>query len=684
MKKRETIIIADDLELNREILRGIFQASHPVVTVSDGESVICLLEEAEQEISMILLDLMMPRKSGFEVLEYMKEHDLLKEIPVIIITSSRQVEDELRAYSMGCAELIHKPFTPQIVLRRAENLMELYESRRAVMEQLEASKKRDPLTGLLNRQEFLLEAGQRLDASRAAVPERSRTLIYYNIRDFKYFNFKYGMEEGNLVLRRLADWIRRSSPDALNARFGNDHFVTLTDDAHFYDAVNEIRTRFDQEFGHIGVKLKAGIFRIRQGEDALVGCDLAKVACDSIRDRQEYYCEYDEKLEHRVEMQAFVMQNIDEAIRKKHIQVYYQPVIRTISGGVCGVEALARWIDPKKGFLSPGDFIPALEEKRQITKLDLYMLSEICSHIKEAEAEGRAVVPVSFNLSRIDFMEGDIFDLIEEIIADHGVSRELINIEVTESIVMDDPSVVRQIITRFRDGGYQIWMDDFGSGYSSLNVLKDFQFDEVKLDMAFLSTFDETSKKIVKAIVSMAKDIGIQTLAEGVESREQFLYLREIGCEKVQGYYFSRPIPKQELWNYVDEHLTETMEWKQYFNSMGCLNFLTERPLAIAEYDGSTYHTLYSNQAFQDGWNRILGLDSIEPKEITRRLDEQFHKLQPKLHTGMSAIDLVEAVDQRYISLHVQCISEYKNHAAYAVELTNLTNYHEYRDLPQI
>lgn len=234
-----------------------------------------------------------------------------------------------------------------------------------------------------------------------------------------------------------------------------------------------------------------------------------------------------------VDLEQYILDHLDEAIARGYIHVYVQPVVRTLTRQVCGMEALARWQDPVHGLLMPGIFIDVLEKHRRIHKLDLYMVRKICEHYRYSG--NRADVPVSVNLSRLDYELCDIFFEVESEVRANKVPRSHLCIEITESALSENEDLMRDYIDRFRKAGYAVWMDDFGSGYSSLNVLKDFELDELKIDMRFLSDFHNRSKMILASIIQMAKHINIQTLAEGVETEEQFAFLRNIGCEKVQG-----------------------------------------------------------------------------------------------------------------------------------------------------
>ncbi len=540
----------------------------------------------------------------------------------------------------------------------------------------------DKLTGLFRMKPFLSYAEEVLRRADGRGDFADYAFVYCNIRNFKYYNVRHGMQEGNKVLLELSEVIRASGPEDLIARFSNDHFVSLIkkNKEDVLKVAQEVIDHFHQKFASYGMKLKVGIFFVRKkGESPATACDLAKVACDTIRQAQDEICVYDDRLKHNVEMSSYVIQNIDDAIQNGHIKVYYQPVVRTVNNALCGMEALARWESPQYGFLSPADFIPALEENRLITKLDLYVLSEICREMKDAEEKNLPLVPISFNLSRHDFLDCDIFQEVENIVMKYKVARDMINIEITESTVMEDPEILKQEMERFRAGGYQVWMDDFGSGYSSLNVLKDYHFDEIKLDMKFLSTFDARSKTIIKSIVSMAKQLGVQTLAEGVETKEQLDFLREVGCEKVQGYFFSKPLPLPKLRTIGVENRikVEQRAWKNYYNSISAVDVITDRPLAIMEYDGENFTCLYLNQNVKQVWESLGAVNmEIVYESINSGispLSKQFRDVQMNLQPEDAPREIVCSVRGQYVRLMAKCLARHGVHAAFLVENTNLS-----------
>ena len=374
----------------------------------------------------------------------------------------------------------------------------------------------DTLTDLPNMN-YLIGQGRHF-IEKITAEDMQPVIIYFDVKGMRNYNSKYGFNQGNKFLKKVV----ASSKGAVTS-------------------------------------IKAGIYTYQDDRiDIGTSSDYAKLACKAVKnDINKTYKYFTSKLKIYSDMQKYVINNIDTAIKEEYIKVFYQPVIKTSNGKLCGFEALARWINPKYGMLSPDNFVGALEDSHQIYKLDSYMIKQICRKLKDRLDKNKKVVPVSFNLSRLDFLNCDIFSIVNGIVSEYEIPKGYINIEITESIVASDP-VVYSEIRRFRQAGYAVWMDDFGSGYSSLNSLKDYEFDELKIDMDFLSSFTEKSKSIITCTVEMAKRIGIETLAEGVETDEQYTFLKNIGCEKVQGYLFGKPLPDDEcLDNLVKKEIIE-------------------------------------------------------------------------------------------------------------------------------
>lgn len=405
----------------------------------------------------------------------------------------------------------------------------------------------DRLTGLLSMSHFLNKTKEYQSRG-----ETDCSIIYFDFLQFKFFNLEYGISSGDALLKKFAEILRESYPDSYISRFADDHFVVLdgSKDAkeNALEKVEKVLKEIKNESIFKHLTAKAGIYFPEGDIEPSIAVDYAQLACQSIKkDPRLNYRIYDKSLQAKNEKRKYVIEHIDEAIENEWIKLYYQPVVSSRDFSLVAMEALSRWIDPNIGFLSPADFIPALEENNLIYKLDLYVIDEICKKLRQEIDLGNKVVPISFNLSRNDFLSCKPFAEVEKAIRKYDIPRYLISIEITESVTMEDEELVHKAVEQFRDVGYEVWMDDFGSGYSSLNVLKDFSFDEIKFDMAFLRPLSEKSKIILGQTIEMANKLGIRTLSEGVESEEHVDFLRSCGCERLQGYYFSKPLPYNDL-----------------------------------------------------------------------------------------------------------------------------------------
>ena len=288
------------------------------------------------------------------------------------------------------------------------------------------------------------------------------------------------------------------------------------------------------------------------------------------------------------ELESYIESHIEEALDKKWIQVYLQTNIRGLSKRVCGAEALSRWIDPEYGFISPGEFIPVLEKKRKIHLLDRYVMETICGELGERRRRGQFIVPISMNFSRLDFDVPKLLQGMEEIMERNSLPRNYVHIEITESAVMENEAYMKDTVRELHTLGYKVWMDDFGSGYSSLNLLKEFEFDTFKIDMRFLSDMGKKSLIIISSILYMAKEIGIHTVAEGVETEEQYRFLKVAGCERMQGYYFARPEPMKEWFASTKENCEmETEEDCYLYDEIGFVNIISPVPFDLERSDSS-------------------------------------------------------------------------------------------------
>ncbi|MBO7638973.1 MAG: EAL domain-containing protein [Treponema sp.] len=408
----------------------------------------------------------------------------------------------------------------------------------------------DEVTGIANMHFFRSQAMDLLHDESVDIDRL--IFLFMDIENFKTVNEKYGFWEGNAFLKEFADMLNIVFKDSIVAHFSNDNFVILTKDEAVYEKIqtlkrNMLGSKYDVKLG-----LKVGAYRPKDRECLpVIACDHARYACYTIKKYYNHdYCEYDNSMAGNFYKKQYIINNIDNALKKEEIKVYYQPVVDAVTGKVCGLEALARWDDCEYGFMAPTDFIQTLEEYYQIYKLDLYVLEKVCKNFVYAKINGLPLIPVSLNFSKIDFDSGNIVDDVERCLKKYDVDKNLIHIEVTESTLSENDEKLKSILKTFRDKGYALWLDDFGSGYSGLNVLKEYDFDMMKIDMKFLIGFSGNAKAryILKNIITMAKELGMSTLSEGVETDEAYQFLKDNGCEKIQGFLFGKPISDQEFY----------------------------------------------------------------------------------------------------------------------------------------
>lgn len=396
----------------------------------------------------------------------------------------------------------------------------------------------------------------------------------------------------------------------------------------------------------------------------------------------------------------FVKLNYQQAISHHHIQVHYQPVIRTASRQLCSFEALARWIDPAIGTIYPDEFIPVLEREGVIHELDIAILQQVCARIRSSVTKGETPIPVSVNLSRLDFTLCDIFEAADAVVSDYQIPHNFIYFEITESVMAEKKDLLQGIVERFRAAGYQIWMDDFGSAYSSLNALKEFEFDELKLDMCFLRPFNTRSRRIATAVVKMAKDIDIHTLAEGVETEEQFAYLRDIGCEKVQGYYFGRPMPYEDALSSVRVQgiHVEVPQDRQYYDDIGRIDLLsavpfmtrdehdaitTARqlnsiPLALAEFSSDSFSVLFYNMAFEETakgagmFSDVFTPDKLCKPQPYQLLSDGIINLMDSVKSGGDG-RMLFTIKQHYYEIKIRRMARTHDRYCVLIQITDLT-----------
>ena len=420
---------------------------------------------------------------------------------------------------------------------------------------LEKSAKEDQLTGLYNYSYFYEQAQDRIRNLTGNPGEN--ILLFIDVHNFKAFNELRGFEEGDKFLIAIGEKLSDCFSDSLCGRQADDHFVVLTKTRGLTEKLNALNDLVQGYDAEILMGINCGMYHLNDsGEDPRMAVDRARYAAQQIKNRFQTTCiEYDKAMSEAYHKRLYIINNIDNAVKNGWIVPFYQPVVWSDTEELCGCEVLSRWIDPVYGQLFPNEFIPVLEEYRLIHKLDKSIFESALKDLRESMDAGKPVVPISLNFSRLDFELMDAVTELDHLAAKYHISKELIHVEVTESALTDNFSKLNEALDRTKELGYSLWLDDFGSGYSSLNVLKDYQFDVVKIDMRFLSNLEtsEKAKTLIDCIIRMANRINMLTLTEGVETKAQAEFLKKVGCNRLQGYLFGRPIPKSALYDRIDK-----------------------------------------------------------------------------------------------------------------------------------
>lgn len=481
----------------------------------------------------------------------------------------------------------------------------------------------DGATGLLGPHAFYRNVKAFLEQEKAEGTLGQRVPVFINLVHFSSFNSSYGLEAGDTLLYQMGQVIRSCFPDAPATHVGADNFLALPDRRGISARMDRVVAEINDLIHDRVIRCKAGVVLFDEDHEPpeslkTLKCrdifDMAKMAADSIReDGNRSWAVYNPSMGRDMVNTAFVLRNFENAMEKGHIHVYYQPITRALTGKVCSVEALARWEDPEKGMIFPGNFIPVLEKMKLIHLLDRYVIESTARIYHRLKKAGYPIIPVSVNLSRVDFDTLKPFDFMEEIIYRYQVPRQFFHIEVTESAMTRDTGVLKKELFRFKKAGYQLWLDDFGSGYSTLNVLKEFPFDLLKIDMAFLRNFNEESRKIIRSIIRMAKNLSIHTLAEGAETKEQVDFLRESGCEDIQGYFYGKPMSIEEFEEKLGEgvYTAERPLEKVVMDRIGLVNVLTDKPVGLFLNRKDRFVLLLKNDALKQVGDAVYGGGNI-------------------------------------------------------------------------
>lgn len=592
MPKYEVLIVHDK-NANLEFYKQSLQSTFTIFFADNTEKLQEILD-TENHINLVFLDI----KEFSKPLEIIKQHSVYYSIPTVLCTDRDFHDDISLAMNSDILDVWVKPYNEELFLFRTQKII----SMNSVI---------DEKTGLLCQEAFISRAEKILKQS----PQKTFYLIRYDIDNFKIYNHTYGIADGDRLLKYIGQKSNAlANSESLFCRWETDHFVALIEE-HYLSSKNLIRyfTKLKQPF-HPEYKLsiRMGLYKITNHSIPIVQmCDKALIAHKSSKtEMSSLYAFYDDRvLEEQIEEQK-ITDEMEKALLEEQFVVYLQPQYNQATMQLYGAEALVRWIHPEKGIISPVSFIPLFEKNGFILKLDCYIFRKVCEIQRKWLDEGLNVVPISVNLSRAEALNENLCDELLAVLGEYHLTTKYINLEITESAYMDNPYQVVSLTKRLQEAGFEIEMDDFGSGYSSLNTLKEIPVNVLKLDLKFLSGNDESNRttKILSSVIRMAHGMSMPIIAEGVETLEQANFLKSLGCFYIQGFYFDKPMPAKEFETRLKSYLPDTVKKNRFSTELvepqkiDIPSLLNEfvGPAGIVEYDEFRIEGTRCNNLFYD------------------------------------------------------------------------------------
>lgn len=547
VKTRREVLIVEDQKLNREMLQDILEPDYATVCVGNGLEALNILLDNGEKFSAVLLDILMPVMDGYEVMRIMQKTPGLSKMPVLVTSQVFEEEYELKALNMGASDFISKPYNGEILKKRLYNLIQMHENATAVR-----LMEKDSLTGLYSKEGFC----HKLDEMLSGGTDVPYDIVALDIEHFKLFNDTYGVDEGDRLLKYVGRHVVDESGfyNGVCSRVYADQFLIFCErlnDEYVSKAVENINRSMESYPLDMKVHVKVGVYQIHDISVPVNSmCDRAFIAVKAAKGLYEKdVAYYDDSIREKLLLEQQIGDDMVRALREEQFDVYFQPKYNLVTGEMAGAEALVRWYHPVKGFMSPAEFIPIFEKNGFITELDMYVWNKSCEYIAKWQRKYGKLVSLSVNVSRKDIYKQNLPEILENIVRKKGLTPEILHLEITESAYTENPEQLILIVEQLKKAGFIIEMDDFGSGYSSLNMLAELPIDILKLDMKFLQNKGEQSKNenIMSSIVALAKKINLYVIAEGVEKEKHISMLKSMKCDMVQGYYYAKPMPAEEF-----------------------------------------------------------------------------------------------------------------------------------------
>ena len=539
--KTTVLIVDENIEDQNYLISALGKIDYSFICCNHINQGVETLISDKEIINLVILDLSANSKDGFKFLEEKRNDNDLKDIPIVIVTNKKNLE--VKCLSLGVSQFLLKPFESKKVIKaRIENTLSLYAKNVIISKTRE-----DEVTGLLNTDFFIHYASELLHN------EKSYDMIAIRLSNYSILSELYPRERCYALLRGMAKVLLNiaATRGGFAARSHADLFYLIVPSQKEYDwIIHDIReVIITDELKELKTKVKLGIYqKINKKLTINALIQIAMNTCVSILDLETESIAFYDEIQHKQELfNQDLINSFDDAIKEKQFEVYLQPKYNILGDKpvLDHAEALVRWNSPKLGFVSAGDFIPLFEHNGLIEELDHYVFERVLEMLTELKEEfGERTPNISINLSRIDFYDPLLVEKMKNSLLKHGVDCNLVNLEITESAYTKDADQLIAKINEIKGAGLKIEIDDFGSGYSTLNMLTKIPFDVLKIDMVFMKNFSSAGiKPIIKAIVEIAKSLKVQVVCEGVETRNQYEYLKKLKVDYVQGYYLSRPLP---------------------------------------------------------------------------------------------------------------------------------------------
>lgn len=632
--RNNTILIVDDEELLKKSLCAVLNEDYAVMEASNGQEALDVLKEHYKEISVIVLDLVMPVMDGVSFLKQFNKHEKYKNIPIIVATSSDEEELEHQCLENGVWDFVMKPYNPVLLKFRIRNAIE--KSRMIMTE-------RDSVTGIYTKMKFYQEVRKVLNE----VSDETFAFVRFDIDRFKMINNFYGLKEGDKVLQTIANELIRIAGVFEHFVYGhleNDVFACCLPykEENIDLLVNALQLKLKRANKDYNIKMSYGVYIINDYDmDVSEMYDRAFLAAKSCKGKfVENVVYYDESMIENMRQEQYIINEVNRALEEEQFEVFFQPKINLITDKPFGAEALVRWRHPEKGMISPADFIPIYERNGIIGRLDQYMWRHVCQLIRKWLDEGKSPDPISVNVSRVNIYNPHLVDIFKNLITEYKIPPHYLNLELTESAFTEDQGLVMRTMSKLHSLGFKIMMDDFGSGYSSLNVLKDMEVDYLKVDMKFLQDeeFNGRGEKVLTSVIRMAKWLHLPSIVEGVETKEQVDFLKCIGCEYAQGFYYARPMPVEEYERYMEKDyqnepsavVNESTEIiNQLWDTRSAASMVFDNiqvPVALFEYRSDKIELLRSNCEYDFVFQSQDSILSEKHQNVLKQENEIFHK----------------------------------------------------------